>query len=56
MGLLPTGQRFTPERPLNGVFSATADNFPLLGRIEALEGLRVAEALWVTHAAALPAP
>jgi len=29
----------------------TADNLPLLGRIEGLEGLWVAEALWVTHAA-----
>jgi len=29
----------------------TADNLPLLGPVEALRGLWVAEALWVTHAA-----
>jgi len=49
--LLPTGQRFTPEHRLNGVFSMTADNLPLLGPSDTVGGLWIAEALWVTHAA-----
>jgi len=51
LALLPSGERFTPENRLNGVFSMTADNLPLLGPSEAVGGLWIAEALWVTHAA-----
>lgn len=51
LALLPGGQRFTPEHRLNGVFSMTADNLPLLGPSEIIGGLWIAEALWVTHAA-----
>ncbi len=51
LALLPTGQRFTPEQRLNGVFSMTADNLPLLGPSQTVDGLWIAEALWVTHAA-----
>ncbi|WCB91547.1 Dimethylglycine oxidase [Baekduia alba] len=51
MDLLPAGQRFDPEERLNGVFAMTADNQPLLGPADDVEGLWVAEALWVTHAA-----
>jgi len=51
LALLPAGHRFTPEHRLNGVFSMTADNLPLLGPSETVGGLWIAEALWVTHAA-----
>ena len=36
---------------MNGVFSFTVDNFPLLGEWSGLKGFWVAEAVWVTHAA-----
>lgn len=49
--LLPSAQRFTPSECLNGVFSMTADNQPLLGPLGNVKGLWAAEALWVTHAA-----
>ncbi len=51
LALLPAGQRFTPEQLLNGVFSMTADNLPLLGPSATVDGLWITEALWVTHAA-----
>jgi len=51
LALLPAGQRFTPEQRLNGVFSMTADNLPLLGPSETVGGLWISEAVWVTHAA-----
>lgn len=51
LALLPSEHRFTPEQRLNGVFSMTPDNLPLLGRSETVGDLWVAEALWVTHAA-----
>lgn len=49
--LLPTKSQFRVDTRLNGVFSMTADNQPLLGPIPHLDGLWAAEALWVTHAA-----
>jgi glycine/D-amino acid oxidase-like deaminating enzyme len=49
--LLPSAQRFIPSERLNGVFSMTADNQPLLGPLGNTKGLWAAEALWVTHAA-----
>lgn len=36
---------------LNGVFSFTADGFPLLGESHELRGFWCAEAVWVTHSA-----
>lgn len=36
---------------INGVFSVTPDNLPLLGRVPEVEGLWLAAAIWVTHAA-----
>jgi len=51
LDLLPADQRFTPEQRLNGVFAMTADNLPLVGPVEAVAGLWIAAALWVTHAA-----
>ena len=38
-------------RLINGVFSVTPDNLPLLGPIPGVEGLWLAAAIWVTHAA-----
>ncbi|GLW32824.1 GcvT family protein [Actinoplanes regularis] len=35
----------------NGVFSFTADGFPLLGEARELSGFWTAEAIWVTHSA-----
>lgn len=49
--LLPVSQRFTVDTRLNGVFSMTADNRPLLGPAANTPGLWLAEAIWVTHAA-----
>ena len=51
MALLPRPQRFKVASRLNGVFSMTADNLPLLGPVEQAPGLWVGQALWVTHAA-----
>ncbi|MGC9671314.1 NAD(P)/FAD-dependent oxidoreductase [Planosporangium sp. 12N6] len=51
LDLLPAAQRFTVDHRLNGVFSMTADNQPLVGPVEDIAGLWMAEALWVTHAA-----
>jgi glycine/D-amino acid oxidase-like deaminating enzyme len=47
--LLPASSRFQPAARLNGLFSMTADNLPLVGRYR-LDGLWLAEAVWVTHA------
>ncbi len=34
---------------MNGLFSFTVDNFPLMGEWSGLKGLWVAEAVWITH-------
>ncbi len=49
--LLLPGARFTPQERVNGVFAMTPDNLPFLGPHPQLEGVWVAQALWVTHAA-----
>ena len=36
---------------IGGVFSVTPDNMPLLGPVAGVEGLWMAVAIWVTHAA-----
>ncbi len=36
---------------MNGVFSFTADDFPLIGPLSEVEGFWVCEAVWVTHSA-----
>lgn len=36
---------------INGVFSVTPDNLPLIGPVPGVEGLWLAAAIWVTHAA-----
>jgi glycine/D-amino acid oxidase-like deaminating enzyme len=38
-------------QPINGVFSVTPDNLPLLGPVPGVEGLWLAAAIWITHAA-----
>ncbi|CAD0088413.1 unnamed protein product [Aureobasidium mustum] len=54
--------RFTPEagfiqeapfgaERVGGVFSVTPDNMPLLGSVTGVQGLWMAVAIWVTHAA-----
>ena len=34
---------------MNGIFSFTVDNFPLMGEWSGLKGFWVAEAVWITH-------
>ena len=40
------------ERVFNGLFSVTPDGMPLVGKVKAKQGVYVAAAVWVTHAAA----
>ncbi|MEU8036547.1 FAD-dependent oxidoreductase [Streptosporangium sp. NPDC049078] len=49
--LLPDTGKAELEAGINGLFSFTTDNMPLLGRSREVEGFWVAEAVWVTHSA-----
>lgn len=49
--LLQPEVRFIPDRRVNGVFSMTPDNLPLMGRHPEMPNVWIAQALWVTHAA-----
>ncbi len=49
--LLPALGEAKLDEGINGLFSFTTDNFPLLGPARAVEGFWVAEAVWVTHSA-----
>ncbi|MFF4086934.1 FAD-dependent oxidoreductase [Streptomyces nigra] len=49
--LLPTTREAKVEDGINGLFSFTTDNFPLLGESPDVKGFWVAEAVWVTHSA-----
>lgn len=49
--LLPATQEAKVEEGINGLFSFTTDNFPLLGESADVKGFWVAEAVWVTHSA-----
>ncbi|MCM4078360.1 GcvT family protein [Paractinoplanes hotanensis] len=49
--LLPVVKDVERTAGFNGVFSFTADGFPLLGEAPGLPGFWVAEAIWVTHSA-----
>ncbi len=51
MRLLPEAGRFTPASRVTGVYARTADHLPLLGPAPQIEGLWLAAALRVTHAA-----
>jgi len=48
--LLPALRASVLPYRINGLFSFTADGFPLLGESAAVGGLWVAEAVWITHA------
>ncbi|MGQ7296436.1 NAD(P)/FAD-dependent oxidoreductase [Quadrisphaera sp. KR29] len=49
--LLVPRARSAPAHRVNGVFAMTPDNLPFVGPHPQLEGVWVAQALWVTHAA-----
>ncbi|WP_326640372.1 hypothetical protein OG884_36065 [Streptosporangium sp. NBC_01755] len=49
--LLPAAEQATLEEGVNGLFSFTTDNMPLLGESREVRGFWVAEAVWVTHSA-----
>ncbi|WP_217181442.1 FAD-dependent oxidoreductase [Streptomyces sp. AC495_CC817] len=49
--LLPSTKEADIEEGINGLFSFTTDNFPLLGESQDVKGFWVAEAVWVTHSA-----
>ncbi|GIM91660.1 GcvT family protein [Paractinoplanes toevensis] len=49
--LLPVLRDAERTDGFNGVFSFTADGFPLLGESRELRGFWTAEAIWVTHSA-----
>ncbi|KAF4996444.1 hypothetical protein FGRMN_4501 [Fusarium graminum] len=47
----PTAEEFKYGKHFNGVFSMTPDNMPLAGKVNSVEGLYMAVAVWITHAA-----
>jgi len=49
--LLPDTRDVTTAEAINGIFSFTTDNMPLLGESSQVKGFWVAEAVWVTHSA-----
>ncbi len=49
--LLPSLTDAKIEEGINGLFSFTVDDFPLLGESPTVKGFWVAEAVWVTHSA-----
>ncbi|WP_433257024.1 GcvT family protein [Streptosporangium sp. CA-135522] len=49
--LLPSTQEAKIEEGINGLFSFTTDNMPLMGESPQVKGFWVAEAVWVTHSA-----
>jgi dimethylglycine oxidase len=49
--LIPALRESAVQQGFNGVFSFTADGFPLLGESRELRGFWTAEAVWVTHSA-----
>ncbi|WP_270886198.1 GcvT family protein [Pedococcus sp. 5OH_020] len=49
--LLPSTRDAKIEEGINGLFSFTTDNMPLIGESPDVSGFWVAEAVWVTHSA-----
>jgi glycine cleavage system aminomethyltransferase T/glycine/D-amino acid oxidase-like deaminating enzyme len=49
--LLPGISGTKVEEGMNGLFSFTTDNLPLLGESSEVKGFWVAEAVWITHSA-----
>jgi dimethylglycine oxidase len=47
--VLPALQHTEIVESMNGLFSFTVDNFPLMGEWSGLKGFWVAEAVWITH-------
>lgn len=48
---IPPETKLVSREKLNGIFSMTPDNMPLVGGISSIKGLYMAAAVWVTHAA-----
>jgi glycine cleavage system T protein len=48
--MLPALRDVPMRRSFNGLMSFTPDGFPLLGQTGAVQGLWLAQAIWVTHA------
>jgi dimethylglycine oxidase len=49
--VIPTLKNTKITESMNGLFSFTVDNYPLMGEWSGLKGFWVAEAVWITHAA-----
>jgi glycine cleavage system aminomethyltransferase T/glycine/D-amino acid oxidase-like deaminating enzyme len=49
--LMPAVRDAKIDEAINGLFSFTPDNMPLIGESPAVRGFWVAEAVWVTHSA-----
>jgi glycine cleavage system aminomethyltransferase T/glycine/D-amino acid oxidase-like deaminating enzyme len=49
--LLPLTRDASVDEGINGLFSFTTDNMPLMGESPIVKGFWVAEAVWVTHSA-----
>ncbi len=47
--LMPALKKTTLVYKINGMFSFTIDGFPILGQWRDIEGLWIAEAIWITH-------
>ena len=47
--VIPALKNSTISESMNGLFSFTVDNFPLMGEWSGLKGFWVAEAVWITH-------
>ncbi len=47
--VIPALKNAKMEESMNGIFSFTVDNFPLMGEWWGLKGFWVAEAVWITH-------
>jgi glycine cleavage system aminomethyltransferase T/glycine/D-amino acid oxidase-like deaminating enzyme len=48
--IIPSLKDSSIAESMNGLFSFTVDNFPLMGEWSGLKGFWVAEAVWITHA------
>jgi sarcosine oxidase len=51
LSLFPDLMKKEEMEPFNGLFSVTPDGLPLAGPTQQVEGLWIASAVWVTHAA-----
>ncbi|MGC4035445.1 MAG: FAD-dependent oxidoreductase [Chitinophagaceae bacterium] len=47
--IIPSLKNAEIAESMNGLFSFTVDNFPLMGEWSGLKGFWVAEAVWITH-------